>query len=263
MRLRQDVYADAALPVTHRLLISAVGLSLPVGAGFAGRSAAVLWGMPELAAVNDPVEVALPVGTRWHPGDGVRARPVLPGQELVRRGRWPTTSRVDTAVDLLRWADEDDGVVLLDQLVNAGLVQLADVRQAVAGLPRCRGSARARRAAASADGEAESPQETRLRLLLLRGGLPAPVAQFRVLDDGGFVARVDLAYPDLRIAIEYDGLWHGGRTAFLDDRRRLNRLLAAGWVVLHVTTDDMRRPALLVERVAALRAQREQWTRTR
>jgi hypothetical protein len=41
-RVRQDVYADAALPVTHRLLVSAVGLTLPPGAGFGGRSAAVL-----------------------------------------------------------------------------------------------------------------------------------------------------------------------------------------------------------------------------
>ena len=45
-RLRQDVYADASLPLTHRLLISAVGLVLPTGAGFAWRSAAVLWASP-------------------------------------------------------------------------------------------------------------------------------------------------------------------------------------------------------------------------
>jgi very-short-patch-repair endonuclease len=49
-----------------------------------------------------------------------------------------------------------------------------------------------------------------------------------VFDEAGFVARVDFAYPDLKIAIEYDGLWHGERQAFLSDRRRLNRLAAAG-----------------------------------
>ena len=53
-RLRQDVYADATLPVTHRLLISAVRLVLPEGAGFAGRSAAVLWGAAEPADADDP-----------------------------------------------------------------------------------------------------------------------------------------------------------------------------------------------------------------
>ena len=114
----------------------------------------------------------------------------------------------------------------------------------------------AREVAALADGLAESPQETRLRLLFLRGGLPGPVAQYRVFDDDGLIGRVDFAYPDLRIAIEYDGLWHGERQAFLDDRWRLNRLNAAGWVVIHVTLVDLRRPELLAARIRATRARR-------
>ena len=67
---------------------------------------------------------------------------------------------------------------------------------------------------------------------------------------------MDFAYPDLRLAVEYDGLWHGGRRAFLDDRRRLNRLNAAGWSVLHMTVDDLRRPDALRARVLAARARR-------
>jgi hypothetical protein len=255
-RLRQDVYADAALPVTHRLMVSAVGLALPDGAGFAGRSAAVLWGATDLADADHPVEVALPPGRRWNAGPEVRVRSLLPGQELLQRGRWLCTSRQDTAVDLLRFAPLDDGVVLLDRLVQIGVVHLEDVRRAADALPRCPGSARAREAVRLADGLAESPQETRLRLVLTRAGLPPPVAQFRVFDDAGFVARVDFAYPDLKVAIEYDGLWHGERRAFLADRSRLNRVTAAGWVVLHVTADDLRQPERLVARVLAMRAQR-------
>ena len=37
--------------------------------------------------------------------------------------------------------------------------------------------------------------------------MPAPRAQHRIFDEDGFIARVDFAYPDLKIAIEYDGLW--------------------------------------------------------
>lgn len=263
-RLRQDVYADAALPVTYRLLISAVGLTMPVGAGFTGRSAATLWGVQDIAAPEDPVDVILPAGTRWNPGPGVRVRSVPHGRELVRRGRWLCASRVDTAVDLIRWAgSEAEAVVLLDSLCHEGMVRLEDVREAVGALSPCRGSARARRATELADGLAESPQETRLRLVLIRNGLPPPVAQFRVFDDEGFVARTDLAYPELKIAIEYDGLWHGERQAFLSDRRRLNRLVAAGWVVLHVTANDLRQPERLAARVRALRAQRLAATNTR
>ncbi|MGZ4507751.1 MAG: endonuclease domain-containing protein [Blastococcus sp.] len=256
VRLRQDVYADAALAVTHRLMVSAVGLALPAGAGFTGRSAATLWGAKEVAGPADPVEVVLPAGIRWHSGPGVRVRLLPIGRHLVRQGRWLCTNPVDTAVDMIRWGGIDDAVVLLDRLCFQGMVRLDDVRAAVLELPRCHGSAQARRVAELADGTAESPQETRLRLLFHRTGLPAPVAQFRVFDDDGFVARVDFAYPELRIAIEYDGLWHGERQAFLDDRGRLNRLADAGWIVVHVTLAEMRHPDRLAARVRALRAQR-------
>lgn len=256
-RLRQDVYADAALDVTHRLLVDAVGLVLPEGAAFTGLSAAVLWGVPDIAQADDPVEVVLPAGRRWHPDAGVRVHRTSAPVRLVQAGGWWCTERVATAVGIVRRGAEDDAVVLLDRLLAAGMVRLDDVRDAVADLPRGRGSAQARRVAALAAEFAESPQETRLRLVLVRAGLPTPVPQFRVFDDDGFVGRVDLAYPELRIAIEYDGLWHADRRAFLADRRRLNRLVAAGWVVVHVTVDDLREPERLLARVRAVRASRQ------
>jgi hypothetical protein len=250
-RLRQDVYVDADLPITHRVLTSAVGLVLPDDAGFGGRSAAGLWGVTDLAGPEDAVDVVLPDGLRWNAGDGVRCRRLLPAQQLVQAGRWRCTSPVDTAVDILRFEQGDEGVVVLDHLVHRGMVRLEDVRAAVRELPPCFGAVRARDAAARADGLAGSRQETRLRLLMLKGGLPPFVAQFSVFDDHGFVARVDFALPELRLAIEYDGLWHAERTAFMSDRRRLDQLSAAGWTVLHVTVEDMRHPARLLVRIRA------------
>ncbi|MEX5717271.1 hypothetical protein [Geodermatophilus maliterrae] len=200
--------------MTHRLLVSAAGLALPAGGGFTGRSAAVLSGVPDIAGPEDPVEAVLPGGQRWNAG--VRVRTLLPGQHLVRHGPCRSLPRADTAVDLIRFGDRDEAVVLLDRPVQAGLAPRDDVRAAAALLPRCRGSARARWVAAVADGLAASPQETRLRLLLCRAGMP-PVAQHVVRDAEGFVARVDLAYPELRVAIEDDGLWHAERQTLLDD----------------------------------------------
>jgi hypothetical protein len=103
---------------------------------------------------------------------------------------------------------------------------------------------------ALADGLAGSPQETRLRLLIGRSGLPAPTAQFSVCDGPVFVARVDFAWPEHRVAVEYDGLWHAEEGQFAKDRRRLNRLLAAGWRVVFVTAADLRRPDVLIARIA-------------
>ena len=144
-----------------------------------------------------------------------------------------------------------DAVVALDALVQTGLVGLADVRSAAVAATG-RGCRRAREAAARADGLAESPQETRLRLVLLASALPPPVAQHTVRDvDGRVVARVDFAWPEQRRAVECEGAWHGQPQNVVRDRTRLNRLTAAGWRVVFVTAADVRRPAQLLTRIAA------------
>jgi very-short-patch-repair endonuclease len=250
-RLRQDVYAAAHLPVTHRLRVRAVALVAPPAGAFGGLTAAVLWGARDLAGPDDPVEVVVPTGVRWHPGPGVTVRSASLAGDVVTDGELRWTGRTRTALDLVRRGTVDDAVVLLDRLVQAGVADLDEVRAAAAALPRCRGSRQARTAAALSDGLAESPQETRLRLLVLRSGLPRPVAQYRVTAGGRFVARVDFGYPEQRLALEYDGAWHADSVQFARDRQRLNRLLAAGWRVLFVTAQDLHRPDQLVVRIAA------------
>ncbi len=250
-RLRRDVYADARVPLDHRLHARGVALIAPDGAVFSGLTAVVLWGGHEFAATQVPVEVTLPPGIRWQPGPGVVVREAAAaGDVVVGRDGLRRTDRIRTAVDLIRRGTLDDGVVLLDRLVAAGIVPLHPVRDAVTRLPRCRGSRLARRVAELSDGLAESPPETRLRLLMLRAGLPTPSAQYRVFDGEGFVARVDFAFPGIRLAIEYDGVWHGRPGELGRDRRRLNRLAAAGWRVFFVTAADMRAPGELLARLA-------------
>ena len=142
-------------------------------------------------------------------------------------GLWVTSPEA-TAVELAGRRDVDEAVVAVDRLVVAGGADLAVVRRlADAALgPGCR---RARRACALADGRAESPQETRLRLLIGRSWLPRPVAQHEVYAGARFVARVDFGWPEQRLALEYDGLRHAEPGQFARDRERLNRLTAAGW----------------------------------
>jgi hypothetical protein len=254
-RLRRDVFADARIPVDHLLHTRAVHVGAPPEAVFAGLTAVVLWGGGEFATASDPVEVAVPPHTRWQPGPGVTVRTAaLDGDVVTDRAGRRRTGRMRTAVDLIRRGQVDDGVVLLDRLVCAGIVALDPVRDAVAALPRCRGSKLAREVARLADGLAESPPETRLRLLMHRAGLPAPRAQHRVFDDDGFIARVDFAYPELRLAIEYEGAWHGRPGQLTKDRGRLNRLFDEGWRVVFVTSADMRDADALVRRIVRARA---------
>ena len=165
------------------------------------------------------------------------------------------TTPVRTCWDLARWVELVEAVVLVDQLVACRAVTLAGLRDYALSRAGDRGWRLALRAADLADPGSESPPETRLRVRLVLAGLPRPETQYVVRDRGRFVARVDLAWPAARVAIEYDGLWHGDPTQFHHDRRRLNRLLGTGWLVLHVTAQRLREdlPGLIRELRTALR----------
>src|SRR4051812_45983555 len=133
----------------------------PPEAAFAGLTAVALWGGREFASADDAVEIVVPHGVRWQPGPGVVVRTsTLDGDVVHDPPRLRRTGRARTAVDLIRRAEPDDGVVLLDRLVNSGVVRLDAVRDAVAELSRGRGTRRARKIAALADGLAESAPET-------------------------------------------------------------------------------------------------------
>ncbi|MDE0665699.1 MAG: type IV toxin-antitoxin system AbiEi family antitoxin domain-containing protein [Acidimicrobiaceae bacterium] len=73
--------------------------------------------------------------------------------------------------------------------------------------------------------------------LLVESGLGQPVMEYRIHSpDGGFIAQVDLAYPDYRVAIELDSRrWHLNRVSFDKDPERRNRLTVLGWTVLNFT----------------------------
>jgi len=87
----------------------------------------------------------------------------------------------------------------------------------------------------------ESSMEMRLLQALRAHGLPEPVTQHSIYEGGRFVARVDAAYPDLRIALEYESVdWHTGKAALLRDSARRNAVVAAGWLPVAVTVDDLR-----------------------
>ncbi|MPQ98283.1 hypothetical protein GB931_10210 [Modestobacter sp. I12A-02628] len=249
-RLFPDVYCDARLPATHMLLCRAGCLAVP-RAVVTGRSAAVLWGV-DLAGTTDTVELTVPPGSSARTLTGVRVRRArLTPEEVTRRRSLPVTTPLATAVEVARTSvDLEGAVIALDRLVVSGVVDLDAVRRA-AHLTTGRGCGQLRRAADLADGLAESPQETRLRLLLGGSGLPRPVAQHRIVVAGVVLARVDFGWPERKVAVEYDGSWHAEPGQFAKDRRRLNRLTAAGWRIVFVTAADLYHPAELVARIAA------------
>jgi very-short-patch-repair endonuclease len=257
-RLFHGVYCDATLPDTHETAIAGAALIVPPSAVFTGRSAAYLLGAESLVDVGTPVEVTVPDVDRFGPVLGLRVRRLSVPDSAVRSvGRYACTTPLRTALDIARHEDLPESVVALDVLLARGLVHPGPLAEAAGALPAGRGTRRARRAVALADERAESPPESRLRVMLRSAGL-TPVPQYVVRDaDGHFVARVDLAFPQHRIAIEYDGAWHGNPGQLARDRRRLNALQASGWTVLHVTATDMHSPDAVIDAVCRLVATRE------
>jgi very-short-patch-repair endonuclease len=246
-RLFQGVYVDSSVPISYvQRCAVARAFCLPAGAVIAGRSAAAMYG----AGLDDPVdavEVLVPCGIRLVPYTGLilHQGDVLTSERRQIRGM-AVTSPERTGWDLACWLAPVEAVVFVDRMLARGITiptalgRYLDRRRVE--VPPPRGLRRFTELLALADGGSESPQESRLRARLVLAGLPRPHTQFTVVDrTGRFVARVDLAWPDVKVAVEYDGLWHvGSKQQIHHDRQRLNALVGAGWTVLHVTSARLR-----------------------
>lgn len=150
------------------------------------------------------------------------------------------TSPVRTAYDLARRLDLVEAVVAVDALTNRFGFSLARILELAGRYPRARGRRGLPDVVAHAEPLSESPMETRLRMLIVLSGLPRPVAQRGIADHRArIVAWVDLAYPERRIAIEYDGEEHFTPRRSMRDTYRYTRLVDLGWRVYRYRARDV------------------------
>jgi Protein of unknown function (DUF559) len=187
----------------------------------------------------------------------------LDAEDICVRQGMPTTTGARTAFDLGRRKGLTTAVVRVDALANATKLTADEVRVVAQHHRGARGLVQLRQVLDLMDGGAESPQETRTRLLLIRAGFPKPTTQVVVRDDYGVpFARVDMAYDDCLVGVEYDGPQHwtdpGRRTADIDKYAELER---RGWRMIRVSNEMLRyRQDVVVARVwAALHAARCPW----
>lgn len=103
----------------------------------------------------------------------------------------------------------------------------------------------------------DSPRESMLRVTMVLSGLPEPVVAHAVRVAGERVLHPDLAYPEAKIAIEYEGDEHrSSKSRWRADLRRVALLEEAGWRVIRVTDDDLSDPTTFVRIVRAALASR-------
>ncbi len=245
-----DTYVAREVPITPLLRAKAVIRLVPSGSYVSHHTAAELWGAAPPA--DGATHVTLPSACGRLVRQGVRPHyRKHPAQTTVRKGV-PISTPEQTFLDLAAvGVGLVDLVVVADGLIKTGhtsperLIETAAQRDG-------RGCRLARRAAALARKAVDSPQETRLRLLLVVAGLPEPRANLIVRGrDGGWRRRYDLAYEELRLIIEYDGRQHAeDAQQWLTDIFRREELDQIRWRLVIVTSEGIyREPLRTLERV--------------
>ena len=247
-KLHQNIYAPSDVTLTARDWAEAAWLWSGRTATLAGYSAAAALGsrwLPddapaELARIRYPS----PPGIRIHSG-------VIAADEVVTTGGMDCTSVARTCYDIGRSQPLDTSIIRIDALLNITRGDVGDVVDLAARYPGARRIRHLRRALDLVDSGAESPQETRLRLFLVRSGLPKPTTQIPVTDASGRVRRrIDMGWEDALVGVEYDGEQHWRDPyAYAADIERLEFLAACGWTIVRVSSTQLRdRPEQVISR---------------
>lgn len=231
-------------------MVEAVALVLRSDQFLSHTTAAELWGAPlpvrleaELVHVSSIGEAPIMRRPQVKPH---RVRALV---DLREHRGFVLSSPAQCWYECAAMLDITELVVLGDFLVGpARLATTDDLAAAVR--PRGRHASKARRALGLIRSGAESPMETRMRLAVTEAGFPEPEVNVDVRDDEGtFLGRVDLAWPELRIGLEYDGEHHRDRDTFRRDQRRSNAFSVNDWILIRATAPDAVRPAVVFERL--------------
>jgi very-short-patch-repair endonuclease len=210
------------------------------------RSGAALWDLPGKRL--DVAEITCP---RWrraqHNGLVVHESRALSERDITVVDNIPVTTVERTIFDLATVCSRFTVDLAIDAALRQELTtvdELGTVLRRVGKRGR-KGTRLLRNLLAERDASytpTESEREQMLLRVLREHGLPEPERQFSIFDDfGNFVARPDLVYKDLRIAMEYDSYQHHvGKAALVRDSRRRNAITAIGWLTLVATAEDVR-----------------------
>jgi len=187
---------------------------------------------------------------RWrrarHAGLEVHETNALGSSDIAVIESIPVTTPERTLLDLGAVCSPTVVLMAFDKARKKGLVTHQSIEATLLRLARRgRRGVRALRWTLSMRDPKQAPPESEMETLMLevirRHGLPTPVPQYEVYDRGRFVARPDAAYPEARLAIEYQSYQeHVGPEPLVRDTRRGNKLKALGWFVVDVTAPELR-----------------------
>jgi hypothetical protein len=243
------MYPDVYLPVDATLTASTRATAAWLWTGrtgvLAGRSAAALHGAKW---VDDDAPAQL-LHTNRRSAKGIETWSDRYAEDEVQlvRGMVVTTP-ARTALDLACRLPIEDAVAAVDALARATRLDMAEVAAMAERYRGRRAIRHARVALDLVDPGAESPQETRLRLLFIKAGFPRPETQISGYDEyGQLVAVVDMGWRDVMVGADYEGDHHRlSRARFNNDIRRHDAVTERGWIDIRVTIEDT--DAVVVDR---------------
>ena len=252
-RLSRDTYLPRAFSADPAGRLAAVLLTAPPGAVASHRTAAALWGLeiPLQDRLDRRVDLIVRLLSRAESRVDRRVyRCDLLDEDVTRRRSMPVTTPARTWRDLAAVLPPAALLAVTDQLLDKWCTE-AELERQLARQPTGRGCARARAVLPLGNRLAESPMESVTRWLIHAAGLPAPLLQFAVRDVAGRrLGRADLAWPEHKVLVEFDGDVHRDRDVFVNDLRRQNRLIAEGWVILRFSSADvMGRPDEMIAEI--------------
>lgn len=243
--LHHDVYRVNGAPICWEASLLAACWAGGFRAVASRRSAAALHGLP--GGRRDIVEITCP---RWrrarHDGLLVHETKALSPIDVELVSGIPTTTPARTLFDLGGVCRAGLVELALENALRRGLVSEAELVATAKRLSRSgRPGGPILRQLLLARAPKQRPTESEMETLLLQAlrahGLPAPIPQHEVWRGSLCLGRVDAAYPDEKIAIEYDSdEFHTGRGPTKHDRARRHELIAASWLPIDVGPTDLR-----------------------
>ena len=261
-RVLREVFVRADIPDSIDLRASALALVAPPHAVFVDRTAAWLWGIDVLRFTELEVLPRLDCyvlrgrARVRRPEAGGGERDLRP-EDVANVNGILVTTPVRTSLDLGCRLSRYEALAAMDAFARIQGVQPMHLQTLLPRFRGRRGVVQARRLVRLVDPRAESTGESFTRLAIVDEELPVPEPQYVVMVGGVPAYRLDLAYPHLKICVEYDGEeFHSSDEAKEGDRRRRRWLRDHGWIVIVVTKDDLRgaaKDAWLRELRAALR----------
>lgn len=229
------------------------------------RSSANEWGAPLWDVALDEVDL-----TRKDQRTGRREAGVAQHRGIIEDGDWVrhnglfVMSPTRTAIELTTLLDIEHSLVEIDDLVHRGLTSTEQLASRFARMNHWPDTLRSNVVLRMVDGRSDSVGATRIRFLCWAQGLPTPVPEYEITDpsSGRVLYRVDLAWPDLGVFLEFDGREKYTRFRRAGEsladcvererRREVHITELTGWRCIRVVWADLYAPARTADRVRSL-----------